>query len=147
MYTALLAYSCIHAYNLLSACSTVFMPIKTAVIQVKEEAEGVEGCNMYTLSFDLSKNVEYWNYQRASPLPVLSVLTLCCAVVCLEVSVTARRCALQRQLICSADGHIRTFLNVHRVGLQEGFLRVHHEQEGHRGQEAGRVHRGAAAAL
>jgi len=33
-------------------------------LKVKDEAEGVEGCNMYTLSFDLSKNVEYWNYQQ-----------------------------------------------------------------------------------
>lgn len=111
-----------------------------AVLQVKDEAEGVEGCNMYTLSFDLSKNVEYWNYQRASPLPGLSVPTLCCAAVCVELIVTARRCASQRQLVSSADGDIRTFLNVHRVGFQEGLLRVHHEQEGHRGQEAGRVH-------
>jgi quinol monooxygenase YgiN len=33
-------------------------------LKVKDEAEDVKGCNMYTLSFDLSKNVEYWSYQQ-----------------------------------------------------------------------------------
>jgi hypothetical protein len=72
---------------------------------------------MYTLSFDLSKNVEYWNYQRESPLPGLSVPTLCCAAACVEPIVTARRCASHCQLVSSADGDTRTFLDVHRVGL------------------------------